>query len=136
MNPADLIGVWTLDSFHDIDATGTRAEGPLGAAPRGTLIYTADGRVSVHMMRAPDADPVPGSNDYMGYTGTWRVTGSRVTHAIEITPRRPWVGTEQTRGARLEGDRLTLDGSVPVNGLEQRRVLEWRRTSAHGTTSH
>ncbi|MET9661215.1 lipocalin-like domain-containing protein [Streptomyces sp. NPDC006510] len=132
MNPADLIGVWTLDSFHDVDAEGTRVEGPLGTAPRGTLIYTADGHVSVHMMRAPDAAPAPGSNDYMGYTGTWRVAGSRVMHAIEITPRRPWVGTEQTRSARLDGDRLTLDGSVQVNGREQQRVLEWRRTPAHG----
>ncbi|MER6458815.1 lipocalin-like domain-containing protein, partial [Streptomyces sp900105245] len=82
MRADDLVGVWHLVSFRELDGAGTPGVGPLGDAPRGRLVYTRDGHVSVHMMRGPDPGPVP----YMGYAGTWRLDGSRIVHRIEVTP--------------------------------------------------
>lgn len=125
MRADDLIGVWRLVSFEEVDDTGATSRGPLGAEPLGRLIYTRDGHVSVNMMRGADPGPVP----YMGYAGTWHLDGdgSRVVHRIEVTPRPDWVGTEQTREATLEDDHLTLYARTHIGGVEHRRVLVWRR---------
>ncbi|KAA2262593.1 lipocalin-like domain-containing protein [Solihabitans fulvus] len=123
MAGTDLVGVWLLVSFHDVDDAGRTSAGPLGADPSGLLIYTADGHVSVSMMRT-EPGPAPG---FMGYAGRWRRDGDRVVHRIEVTPRADWVGTEQVRAAEFAGDRLTLHASTTVHGRRQRRVLVWRR---------
>lgn len=126
MRADDLIGVWRLVSFEELDDTGTTSRGPLGADPRGRLIYTRDGHVSVNMMRGTDPGPVP----YMGYAGTWRLDGSQIVHRIEVTPRPDWVDTEQTREATLQDDHLTLHARTRIGGTEHRRVLVWRREPA------
>ncbi|WP_432025923.1 lipocalin-like domain-containing protein [Streptomyces sp. 1222.5] len=126
MRADDLVGVWHLVSFRELDGAGTPGVGPLGDAPRGRLLYTRDGHVSVHMMRGPDPGPVP----YMGYAGTWRLEGSRIVHRIEVTPRPDWIDTEQTREATLAEGRLTLHARTRVDGVEHRRVLVWRRDRA------
>jgi Lipocalin-like domain len=51
MSPGVLAGTWQLVAFHDLDDEGNRHEGPLGDQPRGLLCYSADGHVSVTMMR-------------------------------------------------------------------------------------
>ncbi|MFJ8600242.1 lipocalin-like domain-containing protein [Streptomyces shenzhenensis] len=134
MTTNDLAGVWRLASFHDVDDDGVRREGPLGPAPVGLLFYSADGHVSVHMMRtAPDQEPADGpaerpSQSYMSYSGTWRRTGDQVVHTITLAPTPGWIGTDQVRELLLEGDLLTLYGNALV-GRPQRRVLEWRRVT-------
>ncbi|EFL22661.1 conserved hypothetical protein [Streptomyces himastatinicus ATCC 53653] len=100
------------------------------------MSYLSDGRVSVHMMRAPGtgAGPSPAA-PYMGYCGTWRLVAdeSTVVHRIEITPRADWIGTEQERRAALDGDRLTLYASTRIRGVPHHRVLVWRRAEPRGT---
>jgi len=118
-----LAGAWRLVSFHDVGEQGRTGEGPLGPDPRGLLIYTEDGHVSVSMMRT-GAGPAPG---FMGYAGRWHRRGNRVVHRIEVTPRQDWIGTEQTREAELDGDRLVLHAETTVDGQRRRRVLTWRR---------
>jgi hypothetical protein len=120
----ELVGVWRLESFHDLDPEGRREEGPLGSAPSGLLIYSADGHVSVTMMRT--GSPQPPRPDYMSYAGTWRREGDRVVHTIDIAPDPSWLGTDQVRELELRGDRLALVGSALV-GPARRRVLDWRR---------
>lgn len=124
MSGTDLVGVWRLVSFHDVDDAGQTSTGPLGADPSGLLIYTEDGHVSVSMMRT-EPGPAPG---FMGYAGRWHRKGNQVIHWIEVTPRPDWVGTEQIRAAELAGDRLILHAQTMVHGHCQRRVLVWRRT--------
>ncbi|MCK7625839.1 lipocalin-like domain-containing protein [Streptomyces sp. RS10V-4] len=127
LTAAQLTGSWRLLAFHETDAAGTvTGEGPLGPDPRGRLVYLPDGQVSVHMMRSPDAPD--GTPSYMGYAGTWRlVDGRTVVHRITLTPRRDWIGTEQTRRAALAGDRLTLHAATRIGGRPHHRVLVWQR---------
>ncbi|MFI0907262.1 lipocalin-like domain-containing protein [Streptomyces sioyaensis] len=126
MTAHELVGVWRLESFHDIDSTGTLHEGPLGPEPRGLLFYSADGHVSVTMMRTGPAHPERSS--YMSYAGTWRREGDRVVHTIDVAPEPGWLGSEQSRDLELDGEDLVLHGTSLV-GPVQRRVLHWRRTA-------
>jgi hypothetical protein len=125
----DVVGVWWLVAFHDVDEAGARSEGPLGADPKGILVYTGDGHVSVNMMRTGAVDN-PSPRDYMGYAGTWRWSDGRIRHRILVTPRRDWIGTEQVRDATLDGDLLTLHATAVDNGRHQDRVLIWQRVPA------
>jgi hypothetical protein len=126
MAAAELVGVWRLRSFHDLDENGGRLEGPLGEDPDGLLFYAADGHVSVTMART-DGGHGEGP-DYLSYAGTWRRVGDRVFHHIGFAPNPDWVGTEQVRELALDGDLLTLTGT----GLRtpHPRVLVWHRTPA------
>lgn len=120
----ELTGVWRLTAYFDIDDAGVTSEGPLGPDPRGLLYYAADGYMSVDMMR-PDAPQ--GAVGYMGYAGFWRMSGNQMVHMIEVCSNPRWADTEQVRDMELDGDRLTLVGSAPVNGRDQRRILHWKR---------
>lgn len=122
MSP-DIVGVWQLRSFHDVDDVGQTVEGPLGPNPMGMLIYTADGHVSVSMMRT-SLGPAP---TFMGYAGRWHLVGDRVAHRIQVSSRPDWVDVEQTRDAELEGDYLTVRATRQVEGRPQQRMLVWHR---------
>lgn len=133
MSSDQLLGAWRLASFCDLDAEGNATVGPLGHTPRGLLIYLADGHMSVSMMRADESAP-PGSaagsappETFMGYAGTWELTGDQVVHRVEVSAHPHIVGTEQVRDVQLLGDRLTLHGTALIDGRPQRRALRWER---------
>ncbi|MHB6911235.1 lipocalin-like domain-containing protein [Streptomyces sp. DB-54] len=129
MYSADMVGVWTLAACYERDDEGRHLEGPLGPDPVGTLIYTADGHVSVNMMRTSGTVSTPGASDSVGYAGTWRVEGGKAVHTIHITtPLNGWAGTEQVRDITdFRPGHLRLEGSAVIEGKRRTAVLEWRR---------
>lgn len=140
MSAGDLVGVWRLLSYFDVDETGNTREGPLGPAPQGLLIYDAHGYMSVSMMRtdqSASARGVSGGNassaprnppaSFMGYAGKWRVSGRRAVHEVKVGSHPHLVDTELTREWSVDGDRLTIYGTALIGELPQRRVLNWRR---------
>ncbi|MEU7375390.1 lipocalin-like domain-containing protein [Streptomyces albidoflavus] len=127
----DIVGVWHLETFHDVDDSGRpMGEGPLGPDPSGLLIYTPDGHVSVSMMPAAST-PAPGPS-YMGYAGEWRMRDGVLVHHIRISSRADWVGIEQSRLATLDGDVLTVSATREVDARPRRRQLVWRRAARPG----
>ena len=69
-----FIGAWKLIAIHDRDpATG--AETPAArAAADGQLIYTANGRLSVQIIRTGrDKVPATSSDGFSSYFGTWKL---------------------------------------------------------------
>lgn len=129
MNAKDLVGVWTLAACYERDEDGNRLEGPLGDDPRGLLIYTPDGHMSVNMMRTSGTASTPGASDAVGYAGKWRLAGGQAVHHVSVTsPITGWAGTEQVREvADLRPGHLTLEGSGEVEGKRRTAVLEWRK---------
>lgn len=136
LSEADLVGVWQLISNLEVDEDGATSEGPLGPHPKGLLIYGEHGYMSVSMMRAgrlSDSGSVPGtssSTNYLGYSGTWRLTGGTVVHEVEVSSHRHMVNTKQVRRAVLDEDLLTLHATALIGGRTRRRVLRWRRACA------
>ncbi|MDQ1050682.1 lipocalin-like domain-containing protein [Streptomyces sp. V4I2] len=134
MTPEEVVGVWRLASYTEVDEDGTTAAGPLGEAPAGLLIYTADGHVAVSMMKTGDT---PALETYMGYSGHWRLAGDRMTHRVLVSAHPRMAGTEQLRRVALDGDTLTLRGTAvtPVGGRAPERLLTWRRAKPDDTAS-
>ncbi|MEV6563898.1 lipocalin-like domain-containing protein [Streptomyces kronopolitis] len=87
ISPGELVGSWRLESYVDVHEDGSTSEGPLGPAPAGLLIYSADGHVSVSMMRTTDG-PSRGrapAISFMGYAGTWQLSGRQAVHEVSVS---------------------------------------------------
>jgi lipocalin-like protein len=117
-----LVGSWRLVSYEGRSADG-RVTMDYGPTPQGRLMYDQGGRMSVHLLK-PDrkqfasADflrPTPEElreafDGYFGYYGRYTVdekTGI-VTHHVEGAAYPNYIGTDQRRLFRMEGDRLIL----------------------------
>jgi hypothetical protein len=136
-----LVGRWELTSHVVVDGSGAEVARPLGPSPVGTLLYTADGFMSVHMTSgdrpsfgtrfAADGDPgqkAAAADTYIGYCGSYAWLGDRVVHRVEVSFFPDYVGTELVRAAQLSGDALTLRAYPPAVRHERPTpVLRWRR---------
>jgi hypothetical protein len=108
-----LIGAWHLSSLGEVGADGkaTRAEGL-----RGTLIYTADGHMSVQIMYPPAQSGL--TNDYVlnGYEasfGRYEVDEAKhtLTHHIEGSITPGLVCKDLTRAFRFSDGRLIIQST-------------------------
>ncbi|MDQ7910153.1 lipocalin-like domain-containing protein [Phytohabitans sp. ZYX-F-186] len=131
-----LPGRWELVSYALEDGSV-----PLGDQPSGTLLYTPDGYVSVHIAgtdrprfgtrTAADGDAphkVAAASTYIGYCGWYEWLGDRVAHRVTVSFFPDYVGAELVRAAELAGDRLTLRAyPAPVRAQRPTPVLVWRR---------
>ena len=120
-----LIGGWRLAWMEDQGADGkvNRTTGP-----KGTLIYTRDGRMSVQLM-FPNPETAP-SNDYVqnGYEasfGSYDVNEKThtVTHHGEGSLTRGLVGKDLPRVFRFSGGRLIIRSPRP----DEHWSVTWER---------
>jgi hypothetical protein len=110
---SDLVGRWRLVSYT------TGADYPMGPDAVGVLQYSADGKVSVHIMGA----------GYFAYYGDYTVdeAGAAVTHRLEMCSDPKLVGVSNLRHASLEGRRLTLSGTMQLDGEMRGIRVVWER---------
>ncbi|HVL35602.1 MAG TPA: lipocalin-like domain-containing protein [Burkholderiales bacterium] len=123
-----FVGVWRLERW----SSGARE--PFGAAPLGTLVYTAEGTmVSCFSRRHREAvagsleslaawrrewreHPAPALEyrllaaalAFNAYSGRFSVEGDHVHHDVEVALFPEWIGRRLTRRYRFEGERLSL----------------------------
>jgi hypothetical protein len=136
-----IVGVWRLDSFESRDAEGA-ASYPMGERPRGLLIYTATGWMSVHVAHADRAafasdDPllateVEQARAFVGafifYSGRYEVEGERVRHVVETSVHPNWTGATFERVFDFDGDRLILrTPPIGIGGTAISSELRWHR---------
>jgi hypothetical protein len=132
-----LIGNWRLVTYETVDAAGRRAK-PYGDAV-GRLTYDERGNMSGQVMRPNRARVELGEGNaqqvraaYMGYIayfGTYDIEpdGARVTHHVEGSLNPAWVGGDQVRAMRFDGDRLVLSAEVVKAGQTVTHTLTWER---------
>jgi hypothetical protein len=111
---APLQGVWKVVSYEvEIQSTG-RKEPLMGKNPTGYAIFTPDGRAMFVVTgegRRPAKtieDRAALLNTLVAYTGTYRLEGDKWITKVEVAWNPEWVGTEQTRVFKLEGNRLQV----------------------------
>ena len=132
-----IIGTWKLVSVNYEDQE-TKALAPvLGANPRGRQIATADGRwlalVTAENRPVPktDEERAQALRTMISYSGRYRVEGNKVTTKVEIAWNEAWVGGEQVRFVRFEGDKLFIESPpMPhpnVGGKVVRVIVVWQR---------
>ena len=134
---ARLVGTWRLVSYETVDDAGQRGR-PYGDAV-GRLTYDALGNMSGQVMR-PNRAPVTNGEGraqqvrtaylgYIAYFGTYQVAGDgrSIVHRVEGSLNPGWVGGNQIRALRFDGDRLVLQAEVEKAGGVVRHELTWER---------
>ena len=129
----DLIGVWSLMA-HQMEnvETGERSD-PFGPHPRGTLFFHPGGRmialITPGAWSAPvgEAAQAETSQRLVAYSGRYRVEPpDRFVTSVDIAWIEPWVGTDQVRGFKRDGDRLEIVNGpmrLPRNGDREAVIL-------------
>jgi hypothetical protein len=133
-----VVGNWKLVSVVYEDAqTGERTP-VLGAHPKGYQIATQAGRwlalVTAEGRDVPktDEDRAKALRTMIAYTGLFRVEDGKVTTKVEAAWNEAWVGTEQVRAYRFEGDDIMHLESPPqphpnLSGKVVRIIVTWQR---------
>ena len=132
-----IVGTWKLVSVvYEDTQTGERTP-VLGEHPRGYQIATPEGRwlalVTAEGRKVPqtDADRAQALRTMISYSGRYRVEGDKVITKVEVAWNEAWVGGEQTRFIRFEGDLLHIE-SPPMPhpnlaGKVVRVIVTWQR---------
>ena len=132
-----LIGTWRLLSYETDEQEGKRGK-PYGDAV-GRLDYDEHGNMSGQVMRPGRARVELGDGNaqqvraaylgYIAYFGTYEVAsdGRSVVHHVQGALNPAWVGGQQVRRLRFEGERLILSADVHKNGATVTHTLIWER---------
>jgi Lipocalin-like domain len=132
-----IIGTWKLVSVMYEDQETKALTPVLGNHPRGSQIATRDGRWLA--LVTADNRPVPKTDEeraqalrtMISYSGHYKVEGNKVTTKVEIAWNEAWVGGEQVRFVRFEGDKLFIESPpMPhpnVGGKVVRVIVVWQR---------
>ena len=135
---AKILGIWKLVSFEaEIQATGQK-EPVMGQKPTGYIIFTPEGRAMFMLTgdgrKAPKTvqDRADLLNSLIAYTGVYRLEGDKWITKVDVAWNPEFVGTEQTRFFKVDGDRLQVltTWGVHPNWPEkrmQRRILTFER---------
>lgn len=138
-----LVGTWRLVSFES-RLPGGEIRYPMGRDVAGQLMYDTAGNVSAHIMdtsrpafvsgdraAGTDAEVRRAFVGYLAYYGTYDVDAVRstVTHHVAGASFPNWIGADQLRHFRLDGDRLTITTPpIRAGGVDLITVLVWERT--------
>lgn len=140
-----IVGTWALVSVvYEDRATGERTP-VYGEHPKGIQIATAHGRWLALMtgegrpIPKTDADRVKALTSMIAYTGRYRIESGKVITKVEAAWNEAWVGTEQVRAVRFEGDRLFIESPpMPhpnISNKTVRVIVVWERDANEGVHS-
>jgi hypothetical protein len=137
-----LIGTWRLVSAGTFRSDGKFEPYPdYGPSPIGYLMYDTTGHMCVSLAnpnhphwtnpeKPTDAEKLRSYDVFFAYCGSYEVREkeSRVIHRPEVGSWPHYIGTDQSRNYRLEGDRLILsDEETPPGGERRRYQITWER---------
>jgi hypothetical protein len=122
-----MIGSWRLVSYDTTDATGRKGT-PYGEAV-GRISYDANGNMAGQVMRPDRAGVERAYLGYIAYFGTYEVAadGASVVHHVQGALNPDWVGGDQVRGLRFDGERLVLSAHVTKHDVVVTHELTWER---------
>jgi Lipocalin-like domain len=124
-----IVGTWTLVSVvYEDQETKTRTP-VLGEHPKGRQIATPDGRWLAlvtgegRIVPKTDEERAQALRSMIAYTGRYRVEDGKVITKVEAAWNEAWVGGEQTRVIRFEGDRLFIESPPMPHPNQNNRVV-------------
>jgi len=136
-----LVGTWRLMAYTDTAAGGAPIQA-FGAEPIGLFMFTADGHVSISIMRNPPSSSAPTTDQgpnacipewFCVYFGTYDAdyqAGTWTTH-VRGSNIPAYLGTDQKRQFSIHGDRLTITRSYERGGKTVRFERILVRESVH-----
>lgn len=134
----ELAGTWKLVSVSMEDVTTRETLAPWGDRPNGYLVLTLDHRFLViqtaEARKVPqdDQDRAAAFRSMLAYSGKYRIEANTIVIAVDISWDESWIGTEQVRQYRIEGNRLFIEAAPQrydnLSGRVMRALLVWERT--------
>jgi hypothetical protein len=111
---AKMQGTWKLVSYEvEVQATGEMMF-PMGKNPTGYVIFSPDSRLSF-VLTGDGRKPAKTAEEkaalldsLIAYSGKYRLEGDKWIASVEVAWNPAWVGTEQTRTFKMDGDRLQV----------------------------
>jgi hypothetical protein len=133
-----IVGTWKLVAVTYEDAQTKERTPVLGEHPRGYQIATPEGRwlalVTANGRPVPktDEDRAKALRSMIAYSGRYRVEDNKVITKVEVAWNEAWVGGEQVRFLRFEGDDVLNIESPPmphpnVDNKMVRVIVTWAR---------
>lgn len=113
-NAKEIQGIWKLVSYViEVKDTGEKFP-PMGEHPSGYTIFTPEGRT--WFMLTGDGRKAGTTieekakllDTMVAYAGTYRIEGDKWITSVEVAWNPAWVGTEQARQFKVEGDKLQV----------------------------
>lgn len=141
----EIIGTWMLLSYIEVPVNGTDSLFPFGKSPKGSLLYSPDGYMSVYISVSDDFNYV--SEDSMqasahelndqikdiAFSGKYTIdnTNAHVVYDISSSLFPNWEGCQQVRKLNFEGDILYQKSLEPIssNGKLVHAYMTWKRTA-------
>ena len=137
-----VVGVWRF-IISELRSEDGQVTYPDGMHPVGYLIYTEDGYFSVQNMHG-DRDrhatndlhtgtaeeKLAAYNSFFCCCGKYDLFDEGVIHHIEVCLFPNWIGSDQVRYLKFEGNRMFLSTPpIPVSGKMQTAHLIWERAN-------
>lgn len=140
----EIIGSWELLSYIEVPVNGIDSVFPFGKTPKGLLIFSPDGYMSVQIsvsdeIRYISNDRVLASDDeikrrvlnYLAFSGRYEVDNRNayVIYAIETSFYPNWEGSEMVRKLNFEGEVLYQKSLEPVlsDGRMVNVYMTWKK---------
>lgn len=109
-----ITGLWKLVSYVvEVQATG-KIEPVMGQRPTGYVLFTPEGR-AFFILTAEGRKPGKSAqeraellNTMVSYTGMYRTEGDQWITKIDVAWNPEWIGTEQRRNFKIDGNRLQV----------------------------
>jgi hypothetical protein len=129
-DPGELVGVWTLKSFHLQVLGSNEFKEVFGPKPRGYLIFSREGRMMTIITRT-DRKPATTLEEQaallqsmVSYTGRYKVEGDRIVTTPDVSWNEIYTGSEQIRYYTLRDEELSLTTALQASGvLPDNRVV-------------
>jgi Lipocalin-like domain len=132
-----LLGDWRLVSFYTEDVETKQRNDVYGEHPIGHAALTAAGRlfavITANGRKPPNGleEQAAAFRSMIAYTGKFRVESEKFITQVDTAWNEAWVGAEQVRVWRVEGDKLHITSApIPnpnVPGGKVIGVLVWER---------
>lgn len=136
-----IIGTWKLVSWTFKNEKGETIH-YLGENATGILMYDAHGYMNAQLMKgnrpafasesingATPNEALGAFNSYLAYFGKYYEKGpGEMVHTVEGSLFPNWVGHQEVRYGKIEGDRLVLSTPpIPTGGTEIIFHIVWQR---------
>jgi len=124
-----IVGNWKLVSVVYEDQESKGRTPVYGEHPRGRQIATADGiwlalvTAEGRIVPKTDEERAQALRTMIAYTGRYRVENGKVITKVDAAWNEGWVGGEQTRFIRFEGDRLFIESPPMPHPNQNNRVV-------------
>jgi hypothetical protein len=133
---SSLFGTWKLLAVQFESADSGERLDLFGPTPLGRLILTNTGYMMTIITSADRAlmrDAARLFETMMAYAGRFLLDGDKLVVSCDLSWHPDWVGTEQVRYFKLDGEKLSLRSGKQTHPRHPNKlgygVIDWRRES-------